>query len=135
MCGLLDKETQGGSRGVMYSQSLIHTHSKPRNVISLMAICQLTDLNSRGKNPKDVIFFFLKRGEKNGKKRRREKEMPFSHGHKKTHNTGGVKFQQASGARGHIPARDACVVKGVRGQHARGGVKKRSKGEGEEEDM
>lgn len=53
---------------------------------------------------------------------------------KKTHNTGGVKFQQASGARGHIPARDACVVKGVRGQHARGGVKKRSKGEGEEED-
>lgn len=45
-----------------------------------------------------------------------------------------MKFQQASVTRGHIPARDACVVKGVRGQHTRGGVKKRSKGGGEEED-
>lgn len=80
VCGLLDKKTNTGRRRpVMYSQSLIHTPSKPRNVSSVVAVRQLADMNSAGererekkKNPTDVFWEENKkhgwwRGQKEGR--------------------------------------------------------------------
>lgn len=46
--------------------------------------------------------------QKNIERKDEGKETSFSRGRKKTHNTGGVKFQQALVAQNHIPAKGMC---------------------------
>lgn len=98
----------GPSSRVMHSQSLIHTWSTPRNVISLKAACQLSGSNEKGeKNRKDKIKK-EKKCKKKTKECRKEEEREGDVFLSREHNTGGVKFQQALMVQGHIPAKGMC---------------------------
>ncbi len=123
VCGLLDHDTDTDwKRRVMHSQCFIHTWSTPRNVIPLMAVSQLTGLNDkRGKNPKDIN----KKREKKKKQKARRRQINAERKEEREgdvflsreHNTGGVKFQQASVVQSHIPAKGMCG-QGVWGRRA-----------------